>query len=173
MSAILLRRASGSCAFSCTLNSHGRKHQELKTALVQVGNWCVPYVSSRCIPFISTTHWLLLGPAWKKQEFSPVLFDDWDKTPNTSGDWWGLHPLHLQSKVAHLCRRCFNPAGQDLCRLNTEPRLSSHTQQRWQRSPSHRPGPLLHTLEIQGRFGGKGIVWAGFSFEPYNNAAHV
>lgn len=40
-----------------------------------------------------------------------MLFGNWDKTPNTSGDWWGLHPLHLQSKAAHLCRRCFNPAA--------------------------------------------------------------
>lgn len=34
-----------------------------------------------------------------------------DKTPNTSGGWWGLHPFASPEKAAHLCRSFFNPAG--------------------------------------------------------------
>lgn len=70
--------------------------------------WVCSLCIKQVIPFISTPHCLLLGPDWKKGEISPVLFD---KTPNTSGGWWGLHPFASPEKAAHLCRSFFNPAG--------------------------------------------------------------
>lgn len=73
--------------------------------------WVCSLCMKQVIPFISTPHCLLLGPAWKKGKISPVLFDNLDKTPNTSGGWWGLHPFASPEKAAHLCRSFFNPAG--------------------------------------------------------------
>lgn len=63
-------------------------------------------------------HWLLLSPDTlsleERRQCAAVLFDNWDKilweVTRHSGGLVGS-PLHLQSKAAHLCSRCFNPAG--------------------------------------------------------------